>query len=287
MNALDPGAPIPPRPDPTPGANAGVPGPPATPAGLEASAGLADERSEGSAPGSSEVASEPSPNSAGIPPAESRRVLLAAVGTVLVILLAAGAAVIAQGGGSAKAAWSWSPAPRPTDWRYFGWGNPALELALPAEFEGTEMGIYEPDASASPDERKNQEAANARLRSGAARIAAVTAWTGSGGDWVSVFIESGDASLASFAERWLAQPWLAKTVERSDVQLPAGPAVAIKGTGQTRDIAFVEVDHLVRLPDGRSLAIVVERWSRAGAPPDPAAVQEFARKVAASLRVTP
>lgn len=220
------------------------------------------------------------------PPPESRRLWLAAIGSVLLILVAAGAVVVAQGGGRANAAWSWSPAPRPSDWHYFGWGDPALELAMPAGFEGTEMWAYPVDPSASPDDRAAQEQQNARLRSGAGRMAAMTRAAGISGNWVSVFVETGDASLSAFADRWMSQPSRG-TVERTDVRLPSGPAVAVVNSGKTGAFTFVEVDYLIRLPDGRSLAIIVDRWAGGAEAIDKAAVQDFARRVAESLRVTP
>lgn len=221
-------------------------------------------------------------------PPQRSRLVLGIAGLVAMVVLVVIAAIVASGGGS-RTAWGWSPAPKPSDWRYYGWGNPALEIALPADWNGYDMPVMSIDPSASPDVRKNQEHSNAWLRAGAWRVA-IGSQVGTGSpatyDWAGVIVESGDASLSSQADRVISSS-ITAPVGRSDVHLPAGEAIALTFAGNDGGGSFVEVDHLLRLPDGRSLTIMVSRWVESGPPPDRRLVEAMARQIAETLRVTP
>ena len=105
------------------------------------------------------------------------------------------------------------------------------------------------------------------------------------GGSLDVYVESGDTSLAAFADREerLDKDLGAQLVDQSTVVLPGGPAVRLSLSGQLGDAStkYDEVDYLILLPDGRSMTVAVAGNGQAAVP---SAVSDFAARVIATLR---
>jgi hypothetical protein len=225
-----------------------------------------------------------------------RRMLL---GLVVAVATGCGsppsAAPASPPGGSAGAALpSLTPAPAPASWRYLPWYDPDLELAVPGDWAPTTtFAQTSPDPSWDPASVESQRWLNGKIAAHAVRMLAngnLPAGFASdviGG--VVVTVESGDASLAAFADRSSTELSSIREVARQDIASWLGPAIVVTMAPVTSAIAGTERDYLFRLADGRSLMIAVSAYGSATSspPPSAAALTPYADGLVATLRPHP
>jgi heat shock protein HtpX len=104
---------------------------------------------------------------------------------------------------------------------------------------------------------------------------------------VTIYVESGDASLTAFADREvpLDTSLGARSMARSSVALPAGSGVRLTYEGLPDDpsTAFSEVDYLIWLPDRSSMTVAIVVWGSAS---DTSEVADLAATVIPTLQAT-
>jgi hypothetical protein len=207
--------------------------------------------------------------------------------------------------GQATANPNLTPAPLPDRWTYVSWSDPDLEIGVPGDWqtrdptETLNPSATEGIGSITPEQldaiiRLNSviQWGNEMARSGSTRLMSlgnVEMPPGTLEDAsVSVFVESGDASIEDFTNRQLKldqEVFGVDEIDQSTVVLPAGLAVrlaySVEGWGGDTGVTeYSEVDYLFMLPDGRSMTVAV---SGSGGLSD---VSAFAAKVIATLRPT-
>jgi hypothetical protein len=182
-----------------------------------------------------------------------------------------------------------SPLPAPSGWTYLGWSDPSLEVALPAGWQTIEYPLPSGDAQGDPHMRELVDWTNRKVAQGAVRLGAYgTAMTrlpsvhpdGS----IIVTVESGDESLGAFADRASGEVSFLHPFNRTDVELPAGPAVELDYRYTSSGQDTIERDVLFRLADGRSLMLAISAWSPSGENPHEVLVLDFADVVARTMR---
>jgi len=187
-----------------------------------------------------------------------------------------------------------APAVLPAGWMYVTLIDPSLEIGVPGAWtKGDPSATADPTYTASqpPAEQKVIRFGDAMASSGKTRLVSSgpldpTAGTTADYGFVVVFVETGDASLSSFADRevQLDTGLGLGPIERSSVVLPAGASIRLAYSAQLGDAstAFSEVDYLFFLVDGRSLTVAASTGTSQGAR---ASVDALAASVIATLRL--
>jgi hypothetical protein len=163
---------------------------------------------------------------------------------------------------------------------------------LPSDWSGydpTPTTRPEDLASLAPDQQVARRWGDQKITAGVVRfagsgkIATPLGTVGHGSLWI--IVESGDASLDAFADRSMREARaLGLAPTRTTVVLPAGVAALLSYSGQFGLWPkFVERDYLYRLPDGRSLTLMIAGLDTAATD---AVVDDFAARVIATLRPT-
>jgi hypothetical protein len=190
-----------------------------------------------------------------------------------------------------------TPAAPPAGWSYVAWSDPALEVALPVGWQAQPLPLptnnVDQVPSLTPELRRAQEAGNQLIQSGAIRSVAhgyppsplvpaepsnVVATAG-----FLVFVQDGDASLGSFADRItqsLKTNYSATILARTDVVLPSGTAISVDWELNVSGEQVPVRDYLFRLPDGRSMAIEFDWQGSWGSE----SLNEFSTEVINTLR---
>jgi hypothetical protein len=186
-----------------------------------------------------------------------------------------------------------TPAPAPHGWSFVTWADPGLALAVPAGWvTGDPKATSVPDPSLSPQQKLNMEFSDEMASSGKTRLIAygdvATSLESVSSGVVLVYVESGDSSLQSFADRSgdldrKLVPGI--TIDPQQVVLPAGVAIRMAYSGKIESWPdFSEVDYLLRLPDGRSLTVAVSGADKAASLDT---VATFAARVISTLKASP
>jgi hypothetical protein len=231
-------------------------------------------------------------------PSDCPRLILGPMRPTLraIAVLVIAAVVVAGCGSSASAGTAPSAAAAPTGWAYLYWSDPGQSVALPADWTTSDPTVT-PDptflAQLLPAQLASEEWFEETAAAGDVRLVAMgklAARDGpSDGGTIDVIVETGDASLAAFADRAAALDRrigaLTTPVTSSEVNIPIGAAILDSYCGKLdTSPPYCDADYLVRLPDGRSLTIGIGGY---GASSDPATIAAFASQVISTLRAEP